>query len=122
MPIFLAYSLYLLFRGHNNPGGGFIGALVLSIGLVFHMIAFGVPATRRIYKINTMVLTSVGLLISSLAAVSSLFFEGVFFEAIWTDIHIVGLGTLSSVLMFDVGVYLAVTGSILKIAFSIFNE
>ncbi|MEH6306519.1 MnhB domain-containing protein [Olivibacter sp. CPCC 100613] len=122
MPIFLIYSLYLLFRGHDSPGGGFIAALVLSIGLIFHMIAFGVSTTQRTYKIDTMILTAGGLLLSFVSATLSIFLAGGFFYALWSDINIKGIGTISSVLLFDVGVYMAVTGAILKIAFAIFKK
>lgn len=122
MPIFFVYSLYLLFRGHDSPGGGFIGALVVSIGLVFHMISFGVEQTRATYKIDTMGLTATGLFISFIAATSSMLLGEEFFYAIWTNIKLPGIGTLSSVLLFDIGVYIAVVGAVLKIAFTIFEE
>lgn len=122
MPVFLIYSLYLLFRGHDKPGGGFIAALVLSIGVVFHMIVFGVLATQRMYKINTMILTSAGLLISVLSAILPMFFGDGFFHALWSDIYIKGIGTVSSVLLFDLGIYMAVVGAVLKIAFAIFEN
>ncbi|MCL4639149.1 MULTISPECIES: MnhB domain-containing protein [Olivibacter] len=122
MPIFLVYSLYLLFRGHDSPGGGFIAALVLSIGLIFHMIAFGVPETQQTYKIDTMILTGIGLLLSFSSAILSMIFGEGFFYALWSDITVKGIGTISSVLLFDIGVYMAVTGAILKIAFAIFNR
>ncbi|PRY15594.1 multicomponent Na+:H+ antiporter subunit B [Pontibacter ummariensis] len=40
-PLFLLFSLYILFRGHNNPGGGFIGGLIGSIAFIFHTLARG---------------------------------------------------------------------------------
>lgn len=122
IPIFFVYSLYLLFRGHDRPGGGFIGALVISIGLIFHMIAFGVYETQRIYRIDTTKLASIGLLVAFIGATLALFLGKDFFSALWTNIKIPGIGTLSSVLLFDIGVYLAVIGAILKIAFTLFKE
>lgn len=123
IPIFFIYSLYLLFRGHDSPGGGFIGALVISIGLVFHMMAFGVSKTKEIYRIDTMRFTVIGLFLAFIGATLSMFLGGNgFFHALWTDIKIPGVGTLSSVLLFDIGVYIAVVGAVLKIAFTIFEE
>jgi multisubunit Na+/H+ antiporter MnhB subunit len=122
IPIFFIYSLYLLFRGHDSPGGGFIAALVVSIGLVFHMIAFGVSSTQRIYRIDTMKFIAIGLLISFIAATLPMLMGKGFFQAIWTNVKIIGLGTISSVMLFDIGVYLTVVGAILKIAFAIFKE
>jgi len=122
IPVFFVYSLYLLFRGHDRPGGGFIGALVISIGLIFHMIAFGVYETQRIYRIDTTKLTSIGLLVGFVGATLAWFVGRDFFVALWSSITIPGIGTLSSVMLFDVGVYLTVIGAILKIAFTIFKE
>jgi multicomponent Na+:H+ antiporter subunit B len=122
IPVFFMYSLYLLFRGHDSPGGGFIAALVVSIGLVFHMIAFGVSSTQRIYRIDTMKFIAIGLLLSFIAATLSMLIGKGFFQAIWTNVKIIGLGTISSVMLFDIGVYLTVVGAILKIAFAIFKE
>lgn len=122
IPIFFLYSLYLLFRGHDNPGGGFIAALVISIGLIFHMIAFGVSETQRIYKIDAIKLASIGLLLSFMAATVPMLIGDGFFHAFWTNVKIVGIGTISSVLVFDIGVYFAVIGAILKIAFDVFKE
>ncbi len=48
-PIFLLFSVYILFRGHNHPGGGFIGGLIGSIAFVFHVLAHGPGATYRVF-------------------------------------------------------------------------
>lgn len=44
VPIFQLFSLYILFRGHNHPGGGFIGGLVGSIGYIFYAMVYGPKA------------------------------------------------------------------------------
>lgn len=122
IPIFFVYSLYLLFRGHDSPGGGFIAALVISTGLVFHMMAFGVAKTKEVYKIDTMRFTVIGLMLAFMGATLSFFLGNGFFNAIWTEIKLPMIGTISSVLLFDIGVYIAVIGAILKIAFTIFED
>lgn len=48
-PLFLAFSLYILLRGHNHPGGGFIGGLMGSIAFVFHTLAYGTRQTAKSY-------------------------------------------------------------------------
>ena len=48
-PVFLIFSVYILFRGHNHPGGGFIGGLIGSIAFVFHVLAHGANATARVF-------------------------------------------------------------------------
>lgn len=48
-PLFLVFSVYILFRGHNHPGGGFIGGLIGSIAFVFHVLAHGANATAKVF-------------------------------------------------------------------------
>ncbi|TPE45973.1 MnhB domain-containing protein [Pontibacter mangrovi] len=48
-PLFLIFSVYILFRGHNHPGGGFIGGLIGSIAFVFHVLAHGPERTAGTY-------------------------------------------------------------------------
>lgn len=48
-PVFLLFSVYILFRGHNHPGGGFIGGLIGAIAFVFHVLAHGANATFRVF-------------------------------------------------------------------------
>ncbi|SFF89547.1 MnhB domain-containing protein [Pontibacter chinhatensis] len=48
-PLFLIFSLYILLRGHNHPGGGFIGGLIGSIAFVFHVLAHGSDRTVNAY-------------------------------------------------------------------------
>ncbi|WP_028296601.1 MnhB domain-containing protein [Olivibacter sitiensis] len=122
LPIFFVYSLYLLFRGHDSPGGGFIGALVVSIALIFHVIAFGVTYTIEKYRINTMWLTASGLLLVFFGGVGPMLLDDGFFHAMWSNVKIPFIGTLSSVLLFDIGVYLGVVGSIMKISLTILEE
>ncbi len=48
-PVFLLFSFYILLRGHNHPGGGFIGGLIGSIAFVFHTLAHGTRETTKSY-------------------------------------------------------------------------
>ncbi|WP_242928176.1 MnhB domain-containing protein [Pontibacter vulgaris] len=53
IPVFLFFSLYCLFRGHNHPGGGFIGGLIASIAFIFHTMVHGPNRTiTSLLKIN----------------------------------------------------------------------
>ncbi|MEJ8802392.1 MnhB domain-containing protein [Pontibacter sp. H249] len=48
-PLFIVFSVYILVRGHNHPGGGFIGGLIGSIAFVFHILAHGTRQTAKSY-------------------------------------------------------------------------
>jgi multicomponent Na+:H+ antiporter subunit B len=49
LPLFILFSVYILFRGHNHPGGGFIGGLICAIGFIFHTMAHGPALTQAKY-------------------------------------------------------------------------
>ena len=53
MPLLLLYGLFLLLRGHNAPGGGFAGGLVVAAAYALHAFAYGVDAARRAVIIDT---------------------------------------------------------------------
>ncbi len=115
MPLFIIFSLYLLFRGHNDPGGGFIGGLIGSIGFVFYSMTYGPKATKMKYKINAMAIMATGLLLAGASGMASVFFGDPFLTSIWADFYLPFIGRPGTPLLFDVGVYVLVIGIVLKI-------
>ena len=121
VPMLLLLSAFLLFRGHNLPGGGFIGGLVAAATFILHSLAFGVEDTRRLLRINPLVLTGTGLLIALGAGIFGLATGQPFMTGAWEILH---LGTAEGVhigtpVIFDVGVYLVVVGATLTIILSL---
>lgn len=116
--LLLLFSIYMLLRGHNEPGGGFIGGLIGATGFVLYAIAHGPQEARAALRLRPETIATVGLGIALLAGLSAAFFGDVFFTGQWMFLFASetdkGL-PLSTVLMFDVGVYLAVFGSILAL-------
>ena len=68
MPLLLIYGIFLLLRGHNAPGGGFAGGLVVAAAYSLNSIAFGTAAARRALIVDPVRLIGVGLLSRSEAA------------------------------------------------------
>ena len=64
MPLLLLFALFLLLRGHNQPGGGFVGGLVVAASFVLYSIAFGVGAARRALLVRPSRLLGIGLLVA----------------------------------------------------------
>ena len=123
--ILLLFSIFMLLRGHNEPGGGFIGGLIGATGFVMYAIACGTAEARAALRAQPQQIAMVGL---GLAAVSGLFsalFADPLFTGQWLFIgaseHSQGLA-LSSVLVFDIGVYLVVMGGILTLVFALEEE
>lgn len=123
--ILLLFSLYMLIRGHNEPGGGFIGGLIGSTGFVLYAIACGVESARTALRVMPQNIAMTGLGISLLAGIAAGFFGDALFTGQWLFINATedskGI-PLSTVLVFDIGVYLVVFGSILSIVFAMEEE
>jgi len=126
MPLLLLFSIFLLFRGHHLPGGGFIGGLVGSSAFALYALAFDVPTAREFLRLDSRTLVGVGLLISQVAAVVPLPWDLPFLthRYSWTELQIVGFGEfpLGTPLLFDIGVYIVVIGASLTIIFAMAEE
>ena len=122
LPLLLLFSIFLLFRGHNEPGGGFVGGLVAAAALALHSFAFDIPQTRAILRAEPRMLIGVGLLLAVLSGIAPIFINEVFMTAIWGDLNYPVFGKPGTPLVFDIGVYLVVLGVTLKIIFSLAEE
>ena len=111
LPIALAFSLWLLWRGHNEPGGGFIGGLVAAAGIAVHVLPRGGPSLARLLHFAPTTIAAVGLLLAVVAGLPSLHLQAPFLTHQWA-IAPGGLA-VGTTLLFDCGVYLAVLGSVL---------
>jgi multicomponent Na+:H+ antiporter subunit B len=124
--LLLVFSVFMLLRGHNEPGGGFIGGLIAATGFVLFAIASGTEDARRALRVDPGVLAMVGLGVSLCAGLMPLAFGRGFFAAEW--LFYIGASEtekgfpVSSVLLFDVGVYCVVMGAILMLVFALEEE
>ena len=122
-PLLAALSVIIMLRGHNEPGGGFIGGLVLAMALL--LPAFVDQATPRLNLwVDPQRLIGLGWLIALLCPLSSLLAGQDFFESVWLGsiwLPVVGKVGIGTPLFFDLGVFLTVAGVTLKIA-SLFME
>jgi multicomponent Na+:H+ antiporter subunit B len=123
----MVFSVYLLLRGHNMPGGGFIGGLVAAAAFSLYVIAFDVSYAKKILQISPKNFIVAGLSIALLSAIWALFYNYPPLTGIWDGaipLHWLGLGALKlgTPLLFDIGVYLTVIGVILLIIFTMAEE
>ena len=115
LPLLLLFSVFLLLRGHNEPGGGFTGGLTAAAAFVLYAFAFGVAETRAMLGIQPRTLIGVGLLIAAGAGLLAVPFGLPYMTGLWTTWEVPAIGKLGTPLLFDVGVYLAVIGVVLLI-------
>ena len=88
MPLLLLFALFLLLRGHNEPGGGFVAGLVVSAAFVLYSIDSGIPACRRALLVNPSRLLGIGLLIALASGFPALVIGRPYMTALWTSIGV----------------------------------
>ena len=113
----IVVSVFLLFVGHNAPGGGFAGGLLAGLALVARYLAGGRYELGEAAPVDAGRLLGTGLLLAAGTAAGSLFFGGLPLESAWFEQEVPLLGTISigTSTLFDIGVYLVVVGLVLDI-------
>ena len=119
LPLLLIFSIFLLLRGHNEPGGGFVGGLVAAAAFALYMIATDVANVKRILRIEPRTLIGTGLLICLISGLISLFRGLPFMTGLWSKTALPVIGKVGTPLLFDTGVYLVVLGITLTIILSL---
>ncbi len=118
--LMLLFSVFVLLRGHNEPGGGFIGGLIAASALAIFAIARGVGSVRRAIVFHPLAIAGAGLLMACCAGLLSVFLAVPFMTGLWIYPSLFGVEVpLSSVMLFDIGVYLVVVGSLTSIALAL---
>ncbi len=110
--LMLVFALYLLLRGHHEPGGGFVAALVTGTAFALFAITEGPASLRRAIRVRPAVIAVTGLALALASGIAALFTGRPFLTGIWWHGDDFSLGTP---LIFDIGVFLAVLGSILAV-------
>lgn len=117
-------ALWLFFRGHQEPGGGFIAGLVIAAAVALQGLAFGHRAADSIFPFPFHVLLGSGLAISAATVVGPVLLGQPFMKSAFGHIHLPVLGDLewATAALFDLGVFLVVVGSAKAILLNIAEE
>lgn len=124
LPLMLLFSVFLLLRGHNEPGGGFTGGLVAAAGFALLAVAHGASAARAALRVSPRLLIAWGLLIALASGLPALALGQDFLTGMWVTLPLPWLGPLKAgtPLVFDFGVYLVVVGVTLMMVFALMEE
>lgn len=119
--LMLIFSVFILLRGHNLPGGGFIGGLIGAGAFVLHGLAFGSDIVRRDLRVQSLSVAGLGVFLATFSGLLSALFGRPFLTGLW---YIPKLGleskvALSTPLLFDIGVYLVVVGALVTIVLAL---
>ena len=122
LPLLLLFSIFLLLRGHNEPGGGFVGGLVASAGFALFALAAGVGKAGKMLHVSPRTLIAAGLFTALGSGLISLVTGRPFMTGLWTGQRFPVIGKVGTPLLFDTGVFLLVVGVVLLIVFSLMEE
>jgi multicomponent Na+:H+ antiporter subunit B len=113
-PVLLVASLWVMLRGHNAPGGGFIGGLLAVAASAAYALVYGSGPALRKLPLAPVRLTCCGVLLAILSGLPAVLQGLPFLTHLWWQMPLGGVTELplSTVLLFDLGVYLCVWGAI----------
>ena len=121
--LLVMFSIFLLLRGHNEPGGGFIGGLVAAAAFVLYGLAGNEVSVRRAVHFDTRSFIATGLLIAGVSALFPVLFGMPFLTGMWGEFRVFGATVeLGTPVIFDIGVYIAVIGVVLTIVLAMAEE
>jgi len=123
-PLLLMFSVFLLLRGHNQPGGGFVGGLVAAAAFALYWVAFDTKTAKRALRLSPVTLIATGLLFAIGSGWMGILEGRPFLTGEWTMFEAPGLGEihLGTPLLFDTGVYLLVIGVLMLVITSLAEE
>jgi multicomponent Na+:H+ antiporter subunit B len=121
--IMVVFSIFVLLRGHNAPGGGFIGGLIAASALAITSFAEGAPAARRALRVDPLAMAGFGLFLSGCSGLLSFAYGVPFLTGLWSFLHVGAEEVaLSTPMLFDIGVYFVVFGAITAVMLGLADD
>ena len=115
--VMVVFSVFVLLRGHNEPGGGFIGGLIAAAALAIYGMALGPDAARLALRAHPLAFAGFGVVLAGLSGMLSMMFDVPFLTGLWATFDVGEAEiTLSTPMFFDIGVYFAVFGTLAAVA------
>ncbi|MGD2081921.1 MAG: monovalent cation/H+ antiporter subunit A [Chromatiales bacterium] len=117
LPLALLVAVFVLLRGHNAPGGGFIAGLLAGTALILQHLASGLSWTQQRLRREYFLLIGGGVLVAAATGVAALAFGRPFLTSavVHLELPLIGELELASAMAFDLGVFLAVVGTVMLI-------
>ncbi|MBE0414111.1 monovalent cation/H+ antiporter subunit A [Yoonia sp.] len=121
MPIAVMVGIYIFLRGHNQPGGGFVAGLVIAIALLMQYMASGFAWTQSRQRIEYHTMIGWGVIIAGLTGAGAWLVGYPFLTSAFTYINLPPIEEfeLATAMLFDLGVFLAVLGSVMLMLYSL---
>jgi len=116
-PVIVLVSVFITFRGHNAPGGGFAGGLIVGCAFVLRFLAGGSLRVRRSVIVQPTTFVGLGMLLAIGTALAPLVLGDALLESVIWQVEVPAVGTVKVVssAFFDLGVYFLVVGVVLAV-------
>lgn len=118
--VMLAASLFIMLRGHDQPGGGFVGGLVAAMAIGLVALAEGAATARARLPLHPVSIAGLGVLFAIIGGLPGLFSAGTFLDHQWV-VLLGGDLKLGTTLIFDFGVYLVVLGGVVALILRLYE-
>jgi multicomponent Na+:H+ antiporter subunit B len=122
MLLLVFFSVFMLLRGHNEPGGGFVGGLLIAGAFALYALAYEAKAARRLLRLDPRSIVGGGLITTAGSGFAAVWGGQPFLTGQWLPYPIPFLGKLGTVFFFDLGVYLVVLGTTLLVLLTLVEE
>lgn len=123
LPALVVFSIVVLLRGHNEPGGGFVGGLVAASAFSLYALAYTVGEARRKLPLSLPMILGLGLACALLSGAPGALMGNAWFTGVWPKaIPTFGGVKIGTVLLFDIGVYLTVLAVTCMMIFSLAED
>lgn len=115
LPLTLTVGIYLFMRGHNQPGGGFIAALVVAIAFLVQYLAAGFDWSDARRRFSEHRLIAWGVLVAMATGLGAIIFGANFLTTTFAyfSLPLIGKFELATAMLFDAGVFLTVFGAVM---------
>jgi len=114
--LLLLFSIFVMLRGHNEPGGGFIGGLIAATAFALYVMAEGAGAVRAVLRIDPRKVAGLGLACALAAGLIGVLAGEPFLRGLWVMLP---SGKVGTPLLFDLGVYLVVLGGVVALVLAL---
>ena len=123
-PVIVTFAAFLLLRGHDLPGGGFIAGITLAIGFILQYLAGGTRWTEERLRILPVYWIGTGLLLALVTGAASWLFGYPFLTTSfqYVDVPVIGRVPVASALFFDIGVFILVVGATVLMLIAIAHQ
>ena len=125
----ILFSFFIVWRGHNAPGGGFIGGLIVVTAYALHAVAFGVAEMRRVLVFDPRTIFALGLLVAVASGLFAAVGPGLLSDPYMTGRWFITYDeagnktfAIGTPVLFDLGVYLVVIGGLLAMVQGLMEE